>query len=92
MPGADLIPRLARILLNALTVLSLVLCVATVALWILTYRVGREANVSGRRGLVGGNSSAGGLAVYVGGHRADVTVVTRHRQVPADRPPRLPTR
>jgi hypothetical protein len=75
--------RLARILLNALTVLSLLLFVATVALWVRSYRVGEQWIFTPRlvNGLPGSNSrsyffsyrylhsSRGKFELYDGVHR-----------------------
>jgi hypothetical protein len=75
--------RLGRIRLNALTVLSLLLCVATIVLWVRSYWVGEQWIFTPRlvNGLPGSNSrsyfflnrylnsSRGKLELYDGVHR-----------------------
>jgi hypothetical protein len=55
--------RLPRILLNAATALSLVLCVATVALWVRSYRLADVVGWTGRDRVAVATSDRGRLTV-----------------------------
>jgi hypothetical protein len=55
--------RLPRILLNALTALSLILFVATVALWVGSYWVAYDVAFVGRHWCLAGANAREGLAV-----------------------------
>jgi len=67
--------RLARILLNTVTVLSLLLCVATVVLWVRSYQVMVEFGYGRKSGSFGMGNAVGEVVVYTDKWPLDPRVV-----------------
>jgi hypothetical protein len=86
-----LVKRLLRILLNAATALSLLLCGVAVGLWVRSHYCQENLNWYGNWGSVGAMNSRGDVECYVAGYAGEARP-TQFRYTRFDRPQGLAAR